>query len=129
MREAVIEATHGALTQTIEIGGDNFRIADLDWFSLTHSDGEPLFYETLDNEPAPVLSPEQALSAFSIAPGFEVELVAADVISDRERYADSLARIAAGLASRPGFGMAMARSPQIVDRLRTLASRITARAL
>lgn len=57
------------------------------------------------------------------------DLVAADVISDRKRYADSLARIAAGLDSRPGFGMAMARSPQIVDRLRTLASRITARPL
>ncbi len=58
--------------------GDNFRITDLDWFSLSQSNGEPLFYETLDNNPAPVLSPEEALSAFSIAPGFEIELVAAE---------------------------------------------------
>ncbi|KAA5542705.1 redoxin domain-containing protein [Roseiconus nitratireducens] len=57
------------------------------------------------------------------------DLVAADMICDRKRYADSLARIAAGLGARPGFGMAMARSPQIIDRLRTLASRITARPL
>ena len=41
--------------------------------------GEELhFYQTLDNEPAPVLTPEQALSAFRVAPGFEVELVAAE---------------------------------------------------
>lgn len=58
--------------------GDDFRITDLDWFSLSQSDGEPLFYETLDNKPALVLSPEQALSAFRIAPGFEIELVAAE---------------------------------------------------
>ncbi len=36
------------------------------------------FYKTLDTEPAPVLSPEQALERFRIAPGFEVELVAAE---------------------------------------------------
>ena len=41
------------------------------------SDG-PLFYETLDNAPAPLLSPEEALQGFSIAPGFEIELVAAE---------------------------------------------------
>jgi putative membrane-bound dehydrogenase-like protein len=58
--------------------GDAFRIADLHWFSLTEGNGEPLFYETLDNKPAPVLSPEEALSAFAIAPGFEIELVAAE---------------------------------------------------
>ena len=58
--------------------GDNFRITDLDWFSLSQSNGEALFYQTLDNKPAPALSPEEALSAFSIAPGFEIELVAAE---------------------------------------------------
>lgn len=58
--------------------GGNFRIAGLDWFSLTQSDGEPLFYQTLDNKPAPELSPQEALTAFSIAPGFEIELVAAE---------------------------------------------------
>lgn len=58
--------------------GDGFQITDLDWFSLAESGGEPLFYQTLDNEPAPVLSPEEAQSAFRIAPGFEIELVAAE---------------------------------------------------
>lgn len=36
------------------------------------------FYQTLDTAPAPVLSPEEALGAFRVAPGFEVELVAAE---------------------------------------------------
>ncbi|MCB1705022.1 MAG: DUF1080 domain-containing protein [Halioglobus sp.] len=58
--------------------GDDFQVSDLSWFALTHSDGKPLFYQTLDNEPAPVLSPEEAQAAFSIAPGFEIELVAAE---------------------------------------------------
>ncbi|WP_116367702.1 DUF7133 domain-containing protein [Parahaliea mediterranea] len=35
-------------------------------------------YKTLDTEPAPVLSPQQALERFRIAPGFEIELVAAE---------------------------------------------------
>jgi glucose/arabinose dehydrogenase/mono/diheme cytochrome c family protein len=39
---------------------------------------EEPFYLTLDNEPAPVLSPQEALKAFRIAPGFEIELVAAE---------------------------------------------------
>jgi mono/diheme cytochrome c family protein/glucose/arabinose dehydrogenase len=58
--------------------GDDFHITDLDWFSLSDSSGEPVFYQTLDNKPAPVLSPEEAQAAFSIAPGFEIELVAAE---------------------------------------------------
>ncbi|MEZ5572147.1 MAG: family 16 glycoside hydrolase [Halioglobus sp.] len=58
--------------------GERFRIADFDWFSLKEVGGEPLFYQTLDNKPAPVLSPTEALTAFSVAPGFEVELVAAE---------------------------------------------------
>lgn len=57
---------------------EDFQIADIEWFSLTQSDGKPLFYQTLDNKPAPVLSPEEALQSFSIAPGFEIELVAAE---------------------------------------------------
>ncbi|MFT6889170.1 MAG: mono/diheme cytochrome c family protein/glucose/arabinose dehydrogenase [Halioglobus sp.] len=36
------------------------------------------FYKTLDNEPAPVLTPAQALERFRIAPGFTIELVAAE---------------------------------------------------
>lgn len=58
--------------------GDRFAITDMDWFSLRESSDQTLFYQTLDNEPAPVLSPEEAHSAFSIAPGFEIELVAAE---------------------------------------------------
>lgn len=36
------------------------------------------FYQTLDVPPAPSLSPAQALAAFSIAPDFKIELVAAE---------------------------------------------------
>ena len=39
-------------------------------------DRELLFYQTLDTAPAPVLSPEQALDSFFIAPGLLLELVA-----------------------------------------------------
>jgi glucose/arabinose dehydrogenase/mono/diheme cytochrome c family protein len=38
----------------------------------------PRFYQTLDTQPALVLSPEQALDAFRLAPGFAIELVAAE---------------------------------------------------
>lgn len=38
----------------------------------------PKFYETLDTQPAPVLSPDAALAAFRIAPDFDIELVAAE---------------------------------------------------
>ncbi|MEZ5501503.1 MAG: family 16 glycoside hydrolase [Halioglobus sp.] len=58
--------------------GDRFRIADLDWFSLKETSSAPRFYETLDTKPAPVLSPDEAVAAFRIAPGFEIELVAAE---------------------------------------------------
>lgn len=58
--------------------GDKYRIDDLAWFSLQEQSDEPLFYQTLDTPPAPVLSPEEALAAFKIAPGFEIELVAAE---------------------------------------------------
>ncbi|MEM9255122.1 MAG: family 16 glycoside hydrolase [Pseudomonadota bacterium] len=60
-----------------DCGGD-FQLVGPDWFSLREVGEEPLPYETLDTEPAPVLSPEEALSAFRIAPGFTVELVAAE---------------------------------------------------
>ena len=58
--------------------GDNSCMVNLDRFSLKEKTRDPLFYQTLDNEPAPVLSPDEALSAFRIAPGFEIELVAAE---------------------------------------------------
>jgi len=38
----------------------------------------PAFYQTLDNHRAPVLSPAQALASFRLAPGFAIELVAAE---------------------------------------------------
>ena len=53
-------------------------IRDIDWFALKEVSAEPLFYQTLDTPPAPPLSPEDALAAFRIAPGFEIELVAAE---------------------------------------------------
>ncbi len=56
-------------------GGD---IRNIDWLSLKDTSGGPLFYQTLDTPPAPVLSPDEALASFRIAPGFEIELVAAE---------------------------------------------------
>ena len=44
---------------------------------LVNGDQKP-FYQTLNPPPAPELSPEEALTAFSIAPGFTIELVAAE---------------------------------------------------
>ena len=41
-----------------------------------------LDYTTLDTEPAPILSPSEALAAFKIAPGFEIELVASEPLVD-----------------------------------------------
>ncbi len=39
---------------------------------------EKPFYLTLDTPPAPELTPDEALAAFAVAPGFRVELVAAE---------------------------------------------------
>eukprot|EP00752_Nemacystus_decipiens_P018891 g16947.t1 len=58
--------------------GEDFTIPGFDWVDLNEAEDELLFYQTLDNEPAKVLSPEEALESFVIAPGFEVELVAAE---------------------------------------------------
>ncbi len=58
--------------------GENRYFGELEWFSPKVSETSPLFYKTLDNQPAPVLSPRESLSAFKVAPGFEVELVAAE---------------------------------------------------
>ncbi len=58
-------------------GGD-LLVDNFHWVNLAASEAEVTFYKTLDTKPAPVLSPEQALAAFRIAPGFEVELVAAE---------------------------------------------------
>lgn len=55
-----------------------FSVTDFEWVSLEEKSSEVLFYQTLETAPAPVLSPEQALEAFRVAPGFEVELVAAE---------------------------------------------------
>ena len=50
------------------------------WYESRPGGGEGTsdFYKTLDNDPAPVLSPADALQRFRIAPGFEIELVAAE---------------------------------------------------
>jgi mono/diheme cytochrome c family protein len=58
--------------------GEDFSIKAFNWYTLKEKSAEPLFYETLDTWPAQVLTPDEALSAFSIAPGFEIELVAAE---------------------------------------------------
>lgn len=58
--------------------GEQFTVTDFDWYSLNEKPSEPLFYQTLDNKPAPVLAADEALDAFRIAPGFEIELVAAE---------------------------------------------------
>jgi glucose/arabinose dehydrogenase/mono/diheme cytochrome c family protein len=56
----------------------DFEIADFSWTNLRENREQVAFYKTLDTAPAPVLSPEQALESFRLAPGFEIELVAAE---------------------------------------------------
>jgi len=58
--------------------GAQFRISGLAWQALRERGAGVKFYQTLDTAPAPVLSPEAAVAAFRIAPGFEIELVAAE---------------------------------------------------
>jgi glucose/arabinose dehydrogenase/mono/diheme cytochrome c family protein len=58
--------------------GSPFTVDDFAWFDLKEKRDEVEFYKTLDNKPALVLSPQEALTAFKVAPGFEVELVAAE---------------------------------------------------
>lgn len=58
--------------------GETTAVSAFQWYALREGNAEPLPYETLDTAPAPVLSPEEALQAFRIAPGFEIELVAAE---------------------------------------------------
>ncbi|MEM1111171.1 MAG: family 16 glycoside hydrolase [Pseudomonadota bacterium] len=58
--------------------GDALMIAGLAWQDLKQRGGEVDFYKLLDTSPAPPLSPEEALSRFRVAPGFEIELVAAE---------------------------------------------------
>src|SRR5690606_20586894 len=54
------------------------RVHELAWVTLeSGARAEPL-YRTLEVPEAPVLSPDEALAAFRIAPGFRVELVAAE---------------------------------------------------
>ena len=48
---------------------------------LTWAEEEP-FYLSLETPPAPELSPSDALAAFSIAPGFNIELVAAEPLTE-----------------------------------------------
>jgi len=57
---------------------ERFQVADIHWISLKEQTEQVAFYKTLDTKPAPVLTPEQALSSFKLAPGFAIELVAAE---------------------------------------------------
>jgi glucose/arabinose dehydrogenase/mono/diheme cytochrome c family protein len=69
----------GKLTITSSLcDGKPLEITDLSWADARQKSSEPLFYQTLETPPAPVLSPQQALQRFSLAPGFEIELVAAE---------------------------------------------------
>ena len=58
--------------------GEAIEVGELAWTDLTPRNAEPQFYQTLDTEPAPVYSASEALETFRIAPGYEVELVAAE---------------------------------------------------
>lgn len=58
--------------------GGHFEVSDFSWVDLKEKSNEVLFYQTLDNEPSPVFTPQQAMADFRVAPGFEVELVAAE---------------------------------------------------
>lgn len=57
---------------------NGFSLQNFSWTDLRGGRSEPLFYETLDNEPAPVFTPAEAQADFLLAPGFSIELVAAE---------------------------------------------------
>lgn len=59
-------------------GSPQFMLREPAWVDLSTGEEKQHFYQTLDVPPAPVLSPEQALHSFKIAPGFEIELVASE---------------------------------------------------
>ena len=48
---------------------------------LARADEKP-FYLSLETPPAPELSPSEALAAFAVAPGFNIELVAAEPLTE-----------------------------------------------
>ena len=56
-------------------------LAAVGWWLATSVTGPAVddnrvdFYKTLDTEPAPVLSPEQALERFRVAPGFNERVI------------------------------------------------------
>jgi hypothetical protein len=57
---------------------DGFSLQNFSWTDLRGGSTEPLFYQTLDNDPAPVFTPAEAQADFLLAPGFSIELVAAE---------------------------------------------------
>lgn len=71
-------ADRGSLMISPANCGPEFTLSDFSWTKLRESREEVAFYKTLDTAPAPVLSPDEALDAFRIAPGFEIELVASE---------------------------------------------------
>ncbi|MGI9288096.1 MAG: DUF7133 domain-containing protein [Pseudomonadales bacterium] len=58
--------------------GGQVTLNNIEWLDLKQKPTKKLFYQTLDTPPAPVLSPEEALQSFKLAPGFSIELVAAE---------------------------------------------------
>ncbi|QFU75947.1 DUF1080 domain-containing protein [Halioglobus maricola] len=71
-------ANRGKLQITPAACGEQFALNKIGLTSLRENREEVSFYKTLDNAPAPVLSPAEALESFRIAPGFKIELVAAE---------------------------------------------------
>lgn len=57
------------------------------------------------------------------------DLVAADLLNDRRSYAEQLLSIAVRVSKGPNYGLSMARTPEILSRLKILASEIRARRL
>ncbi len=57
---------------------EGLQLQNFAWLDLNGGSREPKFYESLDTEPAPVLTPEQALADFVVPDDFVVELVAAE---------------------------------------------------
>lgn len=58
--------------------GAGLKVSDFSWVRLRDKTPEDAFYKTLDTEPAPPLTVEQSLQAFSLAPGFVIEPVATE---------------------------------------------------
>jgi glucose/arabinose dehydrogenase/mono/diheme cytochrome c family protein len=61
-----------------DCGSDRITLGQPALVDLNTGDEPRLLYQTVEAPPAPFLSPEQAKDSFRIAPGFKLELVAAE---------------------------------------------------